>query len=551
MAFQFDSNGPAPIILGDILDDVVFVLASKPYNYGSLNSEGYTYTSYDGNGFALGNFWSDYFGEKVGAVAKGEGLSLQWSGGTAWTVSGTLISLEFVSGEQSYSITDMNFDMSLLVEESGERPARTDLVYPAILKQQNWVFNLSDAADEAERTNAPVNFDGNDTFNLNGGNDTLHAGDGNDIIMGGAGDDVLNGEEGADTLYGGAGNDHLKDYAGGNSTFSNYLDGGDGNDTISVSNSFGANTLHGGAGDDAIFAGHGADSVSGGIGDDRIFGDTGYDQSLGSNDTLAGGGGNDSIFGREGNDFITGGDGDDSIEGEEGDDVIYAGQGDTGSDLILGGSGNDTIGGGGGDDTLYGGSTDSSYGSHTDLLFGGAGNDYVLVKNDDTAWAGSGNDTVEGNSGFGFGRIVGGGSGADTIKIGLGNDTVYGGAGADRIEGDRYNDYNSNNFTDLLFGGSGNDTLYGGVGTDTLFGGDGDDVYLFALGDHSSGEGDYIGGFTTKGSDTINLSALNLPGFDALTISQSGVDTVIDTGAGTITLWNTNALDISKDDFVF
>lgn len=83
--------------------------------------------------------------------------------------------------------------------------------------------------------------DGDDILRGLGGNDILRGGGGKDRLEGGAGDDLLIGGGSTDVLYGGLGNDRLS--SGG------YLDGGDGNDLITVGY---AGKAYGGAGDDRI-----------------------------------------------------------------------------------------------------------------------------------------------------------------------------------------------------------------------------------------------------------------------------------------------------------
>lgn len=274
----------------------------------------------------------------------------------------------------------------------------------------------------------------------------------------------------------------------------------------------------------ALYALAGDDFVTGGSENNRFFGNSG-------NDTLVGGGGSDFLIGNAGADSVLGG---------TGADQIFAGADDQGDDWIDGEGGNDVIGGGDGNDTLYGG-------AGQDTVYGGAGDEKIYVEGpsgntsgqtDDIAWAGSGDDSITGNAGD---NALGGGTGDDSITGLAGNDTIYGGpdSGNDAIDGGAGDDE--------MFGGDGNDTLTGGAGNDSLFGGNGDDTLTFEAG-HGD---DYIGGFETRGDNTIDLSALNLSGFGALSISQSGADVVIDTGQGTISLWNTNAGDVTADDFAF
>ncbi len=90
---------------------------------------------------------------------------------------------------------------------------------------------------------------GNDVIDGLGGNDTINGLGGDDFIRGGAGDDIINGGAGDDEIIGGAGNDQITDNEG---TFS-VIDGGIGNDTITVNNALANSlTLSGGDGDDLI-----------------------------------------------------------------------------------------------------------------------------------------------------------------------------------------------------------------------------------------------------------------------------------------------------------
>jgi polyhydroxyalkanoate synthesis regulator protein len=82
---------------------------------------------------------------------------------------------------------------------------------------------------------------GNDTVDGGAGNDRILADDGDDVLFGGEGDDSLFGENGNDTLDGGEGNDRVSGGRGDdtgiyrlaeNAAYSNYYDGGTGNDTL-------------------------------------------------------------------------------------------------------------------------------------------------------------------------------------------------------------------------------------------------------------------------------------------------------------------------------
>lgn len=148
-------------------------------------------------------------------------------------------------------------------------------------------------------------------------------------LDGGAGNDTLtitNNVTQPATILGGAGNDVLQ--AGGGRT---KLQGGDGNDTI-----FGGarnNQIDSGAGDDAVFGGAGKNKVFGGAGNDNLQGNA-------LNDALFGGIGDDTLAGADGNDFLAGGDGNDLLFGNNGHDKLFGGRGD---DMISGGGVTDCI----------------------------------------------------------------------------------------------------------------------------------------------------------------------------------------------------------------
>ena len=103
-------------------------------------------------------------------------------------------------------------------------------------------------------------------------------------------------------------------------TFTVVVNGGDGNDAITVlakNTEIAATTLNGGGGDDVL---------------------TGAD----TNDTLNGGEGNDALSGGGGDDRIVGDRGADSMNGGSGDDTLVWNNGD-GSDVINGDGGSDDV----------------------------------------------------------------------------------------------------------------------------------------------------------------------------------------------------------------
>ncbi|NJC04990.1 Ca2+-binding RTX toxin-like protein [Sphingomonas kaistensis] len=112
--------------------------------------------------------------------------------------------------------------------------------------------------------------EGADVIDGLGGADRINGGPGNDVLRGGAGGDDLDGSFGSDQLYGGPGDDRIYDDEGASA----YLDGGTGNDWLSVMNVAGTRfDLIGGDGDDLIEAVVGLVGnavIDGGAGADRL-----------------------------------------------------------------------------------------------------------------------------------------------------------------------------------------------------------------------------------------------------------------------------------------
>lgn len=332
----------------------------------------------------------------------------------------------------------------------------------------------------------------NNLLALGSGNDDAWGGAGFDTLEGGAGSDNLRGGDQADNLFGDIGNDALYGEAGNDRLF-----GEDGNDA-----------LYAGVGNDVGWGGDGDDYVDAGDGIDRFYG----------------GSGDDLIYGRDGNDELSGGSQDDLLYGGEGDDLIY---GDAGFDLLNGDAGNDTLYGGNQADNLFGGAdSDDLHGDGGfDRLFGGEG--------DDNLWGGDGTDALFGEAGN---DALYGGSEEDRFFGGNGNDWLEGGGGADSMRGDA--DF------DTLIGGAGNDTLTGNFNADT---------FVFADG-HGS---DVVTDFDASNIyEKIDLSAVtaivDIADLTTNHVTQSGSDTVIDTGGGNqITLSNVLVGDLDSTDFLF
>ena len=408
--------------------------------------------------------------------------------------------------------------------------------------------------------------------------------EGSNYLRGDDGDDLVVGINQRDTLFGGKGNDTLR--AVGSNT---YLDGGIGNDTLSVTNLIQTNpfgggnvtvgiektTLIGGAGNDSLVGpigdfGGGKNFLNGGDGNDTItvfatqdtaLGGTGDDfitssttasvlqLSSGAQSSLPGFAGRNLLNGEEGNDTLVGGFVSDTLLGGDGNDNLsgfYI--------LASGGNGDDTINstvtfggttpisitleGGLGNDFLSGNSTPSGNTIVTNIMNGGGGNDTIVfgTVRDKLSGDQSGDDIISYASSVDFtGRtttnvisdtlgnnFITGGNGSDVITGGSGNDILFGGPatpitpgfdGNDTLIGGGGNDTMLGGFgNDYLVGGSGNDFLAGGPGADTLIGGGGSDTFYY----NNFGEGvaiDSKGFPVTTATTGISTSPDQIAGF--------------------------------------
>jgi VCBS repeat-containing protein len=117
------------------------------------------------------------------------------------------------------------------------------------------------------------------------------------------------------------------------------VQGGDGNDAITLKGLNREATVYGGNGNDFISA---RGVTNGSV---RLFGENGCD-------VLIGGCGDDLLDGGNGKDLLIGGGGEDQLKGENGKDWLFGGKGD---DALFGGNARDLLIGGDGDDFLNGG----------------------------------------------------------------------------------------------------------------------------------------------------------------------------------------------------
>uniref|UniRef100_UPI0038B58DAB DUF4214 domain-containing protein n=1 Tax=Undibacterium flavidum TaxID=2762297 RepID=UPI0038B58DAB len=218
-------------------------------------------------------------------------------------------------------------------------------------------------------------------------------------------------------------------------TGANYLDGGDGDDTLfssdSSDSSTEANQLLGGTGNDYLF-GRATDLLFGGDGDDYLSGGT----------LLDGGDGDDRLDATRsiGGTHLIGGNGKDHLTGGLFDDLL---QGGDGNDVILDYSGNNTVDGGSGNDFIF-----IDNGAHQQIE-GGAGADVII--------------TLEGDN------LISGGAGADLLIGGDGMDKMDGGDDDDYFIGgisEVTRDYLSLFASNAVHSGFGNDVIDGGAGFD-------------------------------------------------------------------------------------
>ena len=414
---------------------------------------------------------------------------------------------------------------------------------------------------------------GNDSLVGDIGDDLVVGGGGNDLLQGGLGQNTLIGDVGSDTMIGSNGIDTV-DYSYASAGLFATLNGAtegvafvaddDVDMLVGIENIIGSNfsdsligdtsgnTFDAGIGNDTLLGGGGSDTLRGDDGSDSLSGDMGDDSLQGDlgDDTLAGGSGNDAIRGGDGTDFVSyayvaGGSGVSAslvsgsasvniadsdmlfgIEGLSGSDFADSLIGDASANYLDGNSGNDTLSGGAGNDTLWGGggidvadyggeSTAVTVNLASGLGFGVSAGIDILSDIENVA-AGSGNDSLIGNS---QSNLLSSGAGDDTFVASDGNDTLVGGLGNDvadwsavssmltvslaletystgsgvvgaireieNVSGSSQSDIiladaHSNRLqglagNDTIMGLEGQDTLEGGSGSDSLSGGDGND----------------------------------------------------------------------------
>ncbi len=406
---------------------------------------------------------------------------------------------------------------SLTLNDANLATGQTLVVYaPGLAAANSVTFNAS------AETDATVD------FVTGAGNDVLSGGGGNDLFVLSAG--------GADIAKGGGGDDTFN--MGAAFAFDDQIDGGAGNDTLSLSGNYSGllgvffnsttltnvETINLGVGysytlttnDATVAAGQVLNVNAGSLGAANALNFNGVFETDGSF-AIIGGAGNDVVTGGEGNDsfnLLLGGV--DQAGGNGGDDLFIFNASLTAADQVDGGSGNDTV-------SIFGDHTGvhalvlvASTMTNVETFEIGDGYSYDITFNDGNVFAGK---TLH----------------VDGSLLETGQNLTINGA----AELDGAYLMTAGGGDDVLTGGNGDDTFEGGEGNDTINGGNGANTASYA---HSffgvtvslavAGPQDTIG----AGVDTL-ISIENLTGSDfADTLTAGPAGSVLNAGMGADTL---------------
>ena len=318
------------------------------------------------------------------------------------------------------------------------------------------------------------------------------------VVDAGSGDDTVRvsatgrAEWGDVTVRAGNGNDFVESYSSnigveGYASGTNYLFGGNGNDTLIGSAP--DNEAEGGSGADQITLSGMHNTANGGTGNDLIAGNFGlgisvFDGPEFGQSILSGGGGNDTVTASAV--FYYEGEATNEVHGGEGADELTA---VASFDLDL--------------DSVEPGYELRYFTAHN-LVYGDAGDDRLT------------------------GVIEGAGEIGEDMDL---HSELYGGEGADylSVRGGEGNILTGNQGDDTLVGSAGADRLVGGQDDDLLRGRGGEDV--FAFGSIRNGERDRIGDFAI-GEDLIDLAYI-----DANVFRAGNQSFVFGTREGTGRVW--------------
>ncbi|EDL48226.1 M10 family metallopeptidase [Erythrobacter sp. SD-21] len=444
-------------------------------------------------------------------------------------------------GDDTYHVDDANDVVSEGVDEGTDRVIATASQYALDAN----VENLEAVTDTA------FTYEGNDLAN--------------DITVTGADEGEIFGHGGADTIEA-----YLGEAIG-----EVVIDGGEGDDTITVHDGDLELIIDGGAGADIMDASDTAAEATFYVDDesDVVIASSYAGEGLSGNtirstastyvlgtgiqayyldgisaQSVTGTDGDESFYNIDGNDTVTGGRGNDYYSVTE-DGFTIVEEDDGGYDMIAFGSvdfdyamdanieavsyyGGGTVTGTANDDCISGGDDAT--------LEGGLGDDYYQVQRNTVVFEeiGGGTDTVRVyfdytlsdnlenlvNLGSSSGVVLTGNALANIIEGGAGGDTLHGMDGADTLFADQADEEAFEGSMDTLFGGFGNDILYAVIGNDSLYGGAGFDML------HSGAGDDLLDG--GNGNDTANY-ANAVAGVTVDLLDAAAQDTI---GAGVDTL---------------
>jgi len=419
---------------------------------------------------------------------------------------------------------------------------------------------------------------GNDTISGGSAADSIFGGAGGDSIVGGGGADTLSGGDGADSILGGTGNDYIEGGLGADtinaSSGTDYVSGGDGNDyIIAGANLTSADTVLGGDGTDTVTMTNTSVSTLRGLSfsdantflanftsietvivsdafDQGTTFDAGYFGSALTTLRL------DAAF--SGNETISGITTGDRVELRAQPNTVadiltvqMTGSSTSSSDVLTLALARDTTGTDYGvfalanvetlnivnsEATAASAVLANTIGLTLSQVTGGAAQSVVITGTEsltiDTAIAAGTIDasgmtsTAAGftmsnsvgadgaNSTATTARTITGSGGVDVLRGSAGNDVISGGAGADS-----------------LFGGAGDDTINGGTGADTVMGGLGADGIDLGAGDN----GDFVF-YNATSFETGNVSTEALVNggqiVAGVSLSTVAMDKVINFGTG-------------------
>jgi endoglucanase Acf2 len=319
-----------------------------------------------------------------------------------------------------------------------------------------------------------------------------------------------------------------------------------------------------------------------------------------ADDFLSATGANDIAYGLAGSDQIHGLAGDDQLHGGEGDDHLY---GNAGNDVLIGGAGKDFLVGGEGNDIFKYNNVNDSRAATPDFIesfqqghdkidlsaLNVSFNQLVFTSSNGYHFAGIagadfsikvGSPVNFAASDFIFSGVVNpdpvptptptpeptpvptptpvvppvdaiaGTAANDFLTAAAGNDVVFGLAGDDQLHGLSGNDeLHGGGGNDHLYGNVGDDVLIGDAGADFVVGGEGRDVFKYlALTDSTTAGRDFIETFE-KGSDKIDLSALNV-NFNQLAFSSANGYGYVGIVGTDFSIKIGNGVTLVADDFI-